>query len=120
MDKLLELAKKSMAERKITLPADDCVYYYYSEILKISPDHKKAKAELKKVVPICIVQAEKEIKQLKFPEARRYVEIGLSIDPSNKKLLSLRKKASGGVGSYLGGIKDSMKDSIKSLFKSGK
>ncbi len=109
---LLEAAKKSKDEKRIISPKNDCALYYYQEVLKIDSNNEEAKVGMQNVVSVCISQAEIEMKKMNLKSARKYVRIGLEIDPENKQLLSMKRKTASGSNLII--------NNVKSIFKKRK
>lgn len=105
VDLLIQKAENSLQEKRVVYPENDCAYYYYQEILKHDPDNKKAEEGLKKVLAVCTVMAEQEMKRLNLLPARNYIQIGLTIDPENERLLAMKAKTSSGAKLLINNVK---------------
>ena len=87
---LLWLGNQSLEEFKLTFPAKDNAYYYFSKLLDIEPDNQEAKDGIMKVAERYAILAEKALADNDYQKAAAYINIGLQIDPQNATLHSIR------------------------------
>lgn len=90
---LIWLAEKSLEEFRLTSPAGDNAYYYYSRLAQLEPGSDIAARGLLKVAERFALLAERELATGDGTQAQRYIAIGLQIDPNNRALLSLQELA---------------------------
>lgn len=91
IEALLWLGKQSLEEFKLTYPAKDNAYYYYTRLLELDPGNKKAIAGILQIADRYTVLAEQAVAKNEWGEAAAYVNIGLRINPRNQSLLALEE-----------------------------
>ena len=84
------LAKRSLANNRLTSPPEDNAYYYYNRLLEVDPGNRQALEGIARVAASYADLAEREIRAENYPEAQHYIELGLQIDPENKRLQVLQ------------------------------
>lgn len=87
---LLVQANDSLNAYKLTKPTEDNALYYFREVEKLDPNNTEARRGREKIAGRYAVLAEKEMNSFDYEDARRYITIGLDIDPGNKHLLELK------------------------------
>ncbi len=87
------LARKSLADYRLTDPPRDNAYYYYSRLLDIEPGNPEARRGIVEIANRYALLAERELAGQRYREARAYVGMGLHIDPTNASLLALKPLA---------------------------
>ena len=90
---LIWLGNHSLNEYRLTAPAEDNAYYYFSRLLRIDPSSEQARQGLLQIAARYAVLAERAIAVNEVELARNYVTIGLQVDPTNSALLMLRDLA---------------------------
>ncbi|MGR8918938.1 MAG: protein kinase domain-containing protein [Gammaproteobacteria bacterium] len=91
---LLWLGHHSIDELRLTAPARDNAYYYFSRLLQIDPGNQQAREGLKEIAARFAFLAEREIASERFAQARSYIRMGSQIDPHNESLQMLGDVAS--------------------------
>ncbi|MGH8575980.1 MAG: serine/threonine-protein kinase [Gammaproteobacteria bacterium] len=87
------LARKSLADYRLTDPPRDNAFYYYSRLLDIEPGNEEARRGILEIANRFALLAERELASQRYQEARGYVGMGLHIDPANASLLALKPLA---------------------------
>jgi hypothetical protein len=87
------LARKSLADYRLTQPPGDSAFYYYSRLLDIEPGNEEAQRGMLEIANRFALLAERELAKHHYEEARSYVAMGLHIDPGNASLLALKPVA---------------------------
>jgi hypothetical protein len=82
------LARKSLADYRLTDPPRDNAFYYYSRLRDIEPG--EARRGILEIANRFALLAERELASQRYQEARGYVGMGLHIDPANASLLALK------------------------------
>ena len=84
------LGQHSLNEYRLTAPPKDNAYYYFSRLLQMDPSNEDARRGLLAISASYAILAERAIADGQHEEARRYITIGLQVDPKNQSLLVLR------------------------------
>ncbi|MGH8567180.1 MAG: serine/threonine-protein kinase [Gammaproteobacteria bacterium] len=87
------LARKSLADYRLTDPPRDNAFYYYSRLRDIEPGNEEARRGILEIANRFALLAERELASQRYQEARSYVGMGLRIDPANASLLALKPLA---------------------------
>ncbi len=87
---LIWLAEDSLRSDKLTTPAADNAYYYFSRLLEIDKDNEVALDGIARVAERFVVLAEKHFSNKNYQQAQAYIQLGLTVEPKNKGLLQLR------------------------------
>jgi hypothetical protein len=87
------LARKSLADYRLTDPPRDNAFYYYSRLRDIEPGNEEARRGILEIANRFALLAERELASQRYQEARSYVGMGLHIDPTNASLLALKPLA---------------------------
>ncbi len=87
------LARKSLADYRLTDPPRDNAFYYYSRLRDIEPGNEEARRGIREIANRFALLAERELANQRYHEARSYVGMGLHIDPANASLLALKPLA---------------------------
>ena len=87
------LARKSLADYRLTDPPRDNAFYYYSRLRDIEPGNEEARRGILEIANRFALLAERELASQRYQEARGYVGMGLHIDPANASLLALKPLA---------------------------
>ena len=91
IEALLWLGKQSLENFKLTYPAKDNAYYYYSRLLELDPGNKTAVAGILKIADSYATLAEQAVAKNEWKKATAYVDLGLRINPNNPSLLALKE-----------------------------
>lgn len=83
---LLWLGRHSLDDLRLTEPARDNAYYYFSRMLQIDPANVDARQGMQAIAARFAMLAEQAIAEDRFDQARGYIALGLQIDPSNRGL----------------------------------
>ena len=84
------LARKSLREDRLTQPAADNAFYYFSRLLALEPNHETAKHGFKEIADRFVVLAEKEFSRRNYTKAQIYIALGLQVDAQSKALRDLQ------------------------------
>ncbi|MGQ0592032.1 MAG: protein kinase domain-containing protein [Gammaproteobacteria bacterium] len=87
------LARKSLADYRLTDPPRDNAFYYYSRLRDIEPGNEEARRGILEIANRFALLAERELASQRYREARSYVAMGLHIDPANASLVALKPLA---------------------------
>ncbi|MCC6708646.1 MAG: protein kinase [Gammaproteobacteria bacterium] len=87
---LLWLGRHCLNELKLTEPARDNAYYYFSRMLQIDPDNAEARAGMHDIAAHFAMLAEQAIAEDRFEQARSYIALGLQVDGDNRRLKEMR------------------------------
>ncbi len=93
MQALRWLARKCLADYRLTDPPKDNAFYYYSRMLDIEPGSTEARRGILEIANRFALLAERELASHRYREAQSYVGMGLRIDPGNASLLALKPLA---------------------------
>ena len=85
------LGKKSLEEYRLTSPAKDNAYYYYSRLLKTNPGDKVAAAGLLNIADRYAYLAERSFLENDYDKAQAYTSIGLKFNPNHTALIKLKE-----------------------------
>lgn len=91
--KLLRLAERALADYRLTTPASHNAYFYYRRVLQMDPTNPKAANGMEEIARRYAALAEGEIARYRYPMAQRYIRLGLKVNPTNERLLTLKKEA---------------------------
>ncbi|MDZ7752401.1 MAG: protein kinase [Gammaproteobacteria bacterium] len=84
------LARRSLADKRLTSPPGDNAYYYFNRLLEVEPGNPVALQGIAQVASAYADMAEQAVKQRDYPKAEQYLALGLQVDPDNKRLQVLR------------------------------
>jgi len=90
---LLWLGNKSLEDYRLTAPAKDNAYYYFSRLIQLDPHSEQARQGLLRVAEGFAFLAEREVANNQMEAAQNFIAIGLQVDPTNQALLTLRELA---------------------------
>ncbi len=90
--KLLIQAKKSFVKKNLIKPKNNNALYFYRKVFAIEKDNIEAQKGIKKIIEQYTIWAQKKVDKRQYKEAKPDINNGLSLDPNNTKLLSLKKK----------------------------
>jgi hypothetical protein len=88
---LLELARQSLDDYRLSTPRKHNANHYFDQILEIDPNHSDAGRGYGQIAVRYSELAETALGRGDRNAAGRYVELGLGFDPDNAELLSLRE-----------------------------
>jgi len=85
------LGKKSLEDYRLTSPAEDNAYYYYSRLLEVDPGDKVAAAGLLNIADRYAYLAERSFLENDYDKAQAYTSIGLKFNPNHTALIKLKE-----------------------------
>ncbi|MBU1568477.1 MAG: protein kinase [Proteobacteria bacterium] len=91
INNLAEKADETMQSNRLTTPADDNAYHYFSKMLELDPQNDEAQNGITRITDKYADLAEEAFRNLKTASAREYVLEGLAINPHHKQLLLLQR-----------------------------
>ncbi len=92
VDKLLTLGDKALQGDRLSTPPEDNASYYYTEVLRLDPKNREARAGLTKVAMRYASLAERAIAKNGYRRAQDYVTLGLRAHDTEPGLLKLKQK----------------------------
>ena len=110
---LSEKARLCLEANKLSTPANDSAYYYYSEIARLDPESGLVRKGMKDIADSYARMAEEAFTDFDYKMAEVYVRRGLQIIPDHYYLLSLNEELA---RSDLGRFGHSMKKKLNKLF----
>jgi len=87
---LLALGHQSLKRDRLLIPAHDSAYKYYQQTLILEPGNDEALFGIDRIVARYIALARKALEQQDENKSSRYIERGLRVNPTDKRLLALR------------------------------
>jgi serine/threonine-protein kinase PpkA len=87
---LNELARRALADNRLTAPSGDNALHYYREMQRLDRKSRVAKAGFDGLVDRFVRLAKKRVDEQDYAQAQSYIAHGLKIDPNNAKLRKLR------------------------------
>lgn len=84
------LGNQSLEEYKLTYPARDNAYYYFSRLLELDPGNETAIRGIMSIADRYAILAEQSMAKNEWRKTAAYVNIGLKIDPDHQSLLALK------------------------------
>jgi len=90
---LVWLARHSLDEYRLTAPARDNAYYYYSRLAEVAPDSPEPAEGMREIAERFAFLAERALASGRIAEARGFVSVGLQVDPNNRALAELGQLA---------------------------
>lgn len=90
IERYLQLAEQSIADKRLLLPAEDSAVHYYRQILGWAPDNQAALDGLNRVALLYRDMANAEYRRSDFPGALAMIERGLEAEPNNSQLLKMQ------------------------------
>ena len=92
IQKLLGMANDALVAYRLTTPPKVNALYYYERILELDPGNTDAERGLTEIADRYTHLAMRQIYEGHYNRARKYVELGLKIDPKNPRLKKLKSK----------------------------
>ena len=89
---LSEKARLCLEANKLSTPANDSAYYYYSEIARLDPESGLVRKGMKDIADGYAKMAEEAYRDFDYKQAEVYVRRGLQIIPDHYYLLSLNEE----------------------------
>ncbi len=89
-DTLLKQAQTALDDYRLTTPRGDNAYLYYGEVLGRAPNHPEARQGMEAIANAYASLAEQALSRFNHVAARRYLRLGLAVDPDNRRLSVLR------------------------------
>ncbi|MFG0379792.1 protein kinase [Pseudomonas sp. zbq_18] len=90
IERYLQLAEQSIADKRLLLPEEDSAVHYYRQILGWAPDNPAAIEGLNRVALLYRDMAKAEYRRSDFPGALAMIERGLEAEPNNPELLNMQ------------------------------
>jgi type II secretory pathway predicted ATPase ExeA len=87
---LLALGHQSLKRDRLLIPTHDSAYKYYQQTLILDPGNDAALFGIERIVARYTVLARKALERQDKNKSSRYIDRGLSINPTDKRLLTLR------------------------------
>jgi len=87
---LLALGHQSLKRDRLLIPSHDSAYKYYQQTLILEPGNDEAMFGIERIVARYIALARKALERQDKNKSRRYIERGLSINPTDRRLIALR------------------------------
>jgi len=87
---LLALGHQSLERDRLLIPTHDSAYKYYQQTLILEPGNDEALFGIERIVARYMALARKALERQDENKSRRYIERGLSVNPTDKRLLALR------------------------------
>ena len=94
IDYLLARGQQALAENRLLTPALNSAYYYFQGALRLSSENRDAAEGIKQIIERYVALTNQAIDEQDGIMANRYIARGLSIQPDNSELLSLKEKSS--------------------------
>jgi len=108
---LLARADAALAKQRLRTPPNDNAFFYYQKVLELDPGNELAKNGFAKIARRYAWLAEAHIAKYEYTEARRYITLGLEVQPTDPKLLALKEEA------HFKNAPKHLMDNVKGLFK---
>jgi hypothetical protein len=86
LTRALVAAERAREERRFVEPEGDNAYYYYKQILAISPHHAEAARGINDLVNLMFMEAEVALRDLEYDRAREALTRARRIAPSHPRL----------------------------------
>jgi serine/threonine protein kinase len=90
--RFLTLAGESLRDYRLTIPADNSALHFYRRVLALDPQNARALRGFKEIATRYAWLAERAIEHSQHAKAKRYIELGLSVDPQHPHLLALQEQ----------------------------
>jgi len=90
INKLARKARQCLYENKLTTPAGDSAFFYYTEIMEINPGNTLARAGYQSIADRYASLADQAYRKFDLAAAERYVSRGLRVMPDHARLLMLK------------------------------
>jgi type II secretory pathway predicted ATPase ExeA len=91
VENLLAQGYRALEDFKLLTPAQDSAYYYFQAALRLAPDNTDAMAGLGLIAERYVLLANKALRKKDRVMADRFIARGLSLQPDNSKLLTLKE-----------------------------
>jgi hypothetical protein len=92
IERFLALAAESLKDYRLTIPVDNSAIHFYQRVLLMDPQNATALQGLKDIATRYAWLAEQAIDGSQTGKAKRYIALGLSVDPQHPHLLALREQ----------------------------
>ncbi|MCP3852400.1 MAG: serine/threonine protein kinase [Gammaproteobacteria bacterium] len=93
ISQLLKNGNDSLKKYHLTTPLNDNALYYFQKVLELDKNNKKAQKGIKNIAYRYELLARGELDKYHYQKAQSYINSGLSIDKTNKRLLALQNEA---------------------------
>ena len=90
MKALRWLGKNSLEADRLTSPASDNAYYYYSRLLNINPSSRAAIDGIERIAERYVALAEQAVGRKDYEQAAAYTARGLEVQPNHSDLLQIK------------------------------
>jgi tetratricopeptide (TPR) repeat protein len=110
---LSEKARLCIDAGKLSTPANDSAYYYYTEMLRLDPGNDLAQKGYKRIAEKYALLADQAFQEFDYAQAETYVRRGLQVVPNHYYLRSLEQELK---RSDLERVGHSVKKRINKLF----
>jgi hypothetical protein len=87
---LLSRGHQALKRDRLLIPTHDSAYKYYQQTLILEPGNDEALFGIERILARYIALARKALEHQDKKKSRRYIDRGLRIDPTDKRLLALR------------------------------
>lgn len=91
IERLLALADTSLTAYRLTTPPETSALHYYRQVLQLDPENKEAARGFIEITRRYSWLAQQRIDKGDYTTARRYIDLGLKVDPGNQGLLELKR-----------------------------
>jgi hypothetical protein len=88
----LALAGESLKDYRLTVPVDNSALHFYRRVLELDPQNASALQGFKEIATRYAWLAEQAIERSQHVKAKRYIELGLLVDPHHPHLLALQER----------------------------
>lgn len=85
-------AEQAINDDRLTVPAKNNAFFYYNQVIQISPDHRSAKAGIQRIADHYARLIKPMLKEKRARKAKAYVGRGLKIAPDHVELLALKER----------------------------
>ncbi|MBW2659251.1 MAG: serine/threonine protein kinase [Deltaproteobacteria bacterium] len=85
-------AKRSLSRNRLTTPANDSAFLYFSEIKKLDPGSRVAKEGLTSIADRYLLFADSAYRQFEYEKSRVFVEKGLRVAPGHGELKLMKEE----------------------------
>ena len=90
IDDLMRAGDRALKANRLTTPAADNAYAYYTSVIEHDPANRAAHQGLERIASRYVVLARRALRKDDRQRARRYVERGISVQRNHADLLAIR------------------------------
>ncbi|PLY17108.1 MAG: hypothetical protein C0631_00830 [Sedimenticola sp.] len=91
-EQLLARAEQSLRKNRLTRPAGDNAYLYFSQVLADDPKNAQAREGIQRTADRYLLLAQKRVDQEKLSAAEKLIASGLKVVPEHAQLLALQSQ----------------------------